>query len=269
MRIVLKGVTILCFAASYAVALALELICLLRPEAVRRWVITAIAALGFVAHTIFVIRHGVPLRGELSALLTLSWILAIFYLIGSVHHRRQAWGVFALPVVLILVLAAWLLPESETGTTLAATESSAPIWVGLHITLMLMGAVGLCVAFVASIMLLVQSARLKHKLPPGKGLRLLSLERLEAMNRRAIDLAFPLFTAGLALGFILLAGTSRPLTIGDPKVITTALLWLMFAVLWYLRHGLHLRGRKVAWWTVVAFVLLVWAFVVHHFDAGV
>ena len=38
----------------------------------------------------------------------------------------------------------------------------------------------------------------------GQGLRLLSLERLEAMNRRAIILAFPLLTAGLLVGVVLL-----------------------------------------------------------------
>ena len=266
MNQVLQGVTILCFAASYAVALGLELFCLWRPGMVRRWVITACAGAGFLAHTVYLLRHGLPLKGEADSLLALSWILTVFYLIGSVHHRRLAWGVFVLPVVLVLVIIAWITPDTDT-TVQAETTSS--LWVWLHVAFMLSGAVGLCVGFMASVMLLVQSARLRHKKLPGAGTRILSLERLETMNRRAIDLAFPLFTFGLALGFVLLASTPRSLSIFDPKILATALLWLMFLVVWYLRHGLHLRGRKVAWWTVVAFALLVWALMLNHFDTGI
>ena len=61
---------------------------------------------------------------------------------------------------------------------------------------MLLAAVGVCVGFLASVMYLVQAQRLRAKIPPGEGMRLLSLERLEAMNRHAINLAFPLLTAG-------------------------------------------------------------------------
>ena len=49
-------------------------------------------------------------------------------------------------------------------------------------------------------MYLFQAHRLRAKTPPGQGLRLLSLERLEAMNRRAVYLSFPLLTAGVIAG---------------------------------------------------------------------
>ena len=74
----------------------------------------------------------------------------------------------------------------------------------LHGGLLLLAAVGLCVGFLASVMYLVQARRLRAKMPPGQGLRLLSLERLEAMNRRAVDLAFPLLTGGMVVGIVLM-----------------------------------------------------------------
>jgi ABC-type transport system involved in cytochrome c biogenesis permease subunit len=110
-------------------------------------------------------------------------------------------------------------------------------------------------------MYLAQSWKLKHKTPPGQGLKLLSLERLETMNRRAISLAFPLFTAGLVIGVVLLLRTEQ-LSWLDPKVLTTGLLWLVFALLVYLRYGLHMQGRRVAMWTIAAFAFLLLAFVV-------
>src|SRR5262249_56124815 len=87
----------------------------------------------------------------------------------------------------------------------------------LHAALVLLAAVGVCVGFVASVMYLVQVRRLKAKVPPGRGVRLLSLERLEEMNRRAVVLAFPLLTAGLLVGLALMLQSGEALTdLGHP-----------------------------------------------------
>ena len=50
--------------------------------------------------------HPVPLprrQRPVGWMLILAWVLAVFYLYGSIHHRRLAWGVFVLPLVLGLV----------------------------------------------------------------------------------------------------------------------------------------------------------------------
>src|SRR5439155_24450435 len=138
----------------------------------------------------------------------LAWILAMFYLYGSIHYRRLAWGLFVLPVVVgILALAqflgsTWINGGAEQS---ALTINPVQFWQLLHVGLFLLAAVGVCVAFVASVMYLVQAQRLKAKLPPGKGIRLLSLEQLENMNRRGINWAFPLLTIGLIVGLVLMA----------------------------------------------------------------
>src|SRR5439155_26002774 len=112
------------------------------------------------------------------------------------------------------------------------------LWRMLHIACFILAAVGVCVAFVASVMYLVQAQRLKAKTVPSHGLRLLSLERLEQMNRRAITSAFPLLTAGLLLGLVQMVheGT-RLYSWTDPRILSTVLLWLVFAIVLYLRYG--------------------------------
>ena len=54
----------------------------------------------------------------------------------------------------------------------------------------------------------------------------------------------------------------------DPRVLSTVLLWLVFALLLYLRFGLHLRGRRVALLTLVAFGLLLLTLALPHMGRG-
>jgi ABC-type uncharacterized transport system permease subunit len=68
------------------------------------------------------------------------------------------------------------------------------------------------------------------------------------------------------VGLILLANSD--LYWHDPKVLAAALLWVVFAILLYLRYGRHLRGRGVALWTIVAFTLLLVIMALPHESIG-
>jgi ABC-type transport system involved in cytochrome c biogenesis permease subunit len=253
---------VLCFLASYTVALALELWHLFRPRPVLRLVGLAFGAAGLVAQTAYLAVQRPPLIWQFGWMLFLAWILAIFYLFGSIHHRRQAWAVFVLPLVLALVLLAAVFGRPSEGTR-EGLLSFQDAWGPLHAILLFLATVGVCVGFLASLMYLFQARQLRSKTPPGKGLRLLSLERLEQMNRRAIDLAFPLLTAGVVVGLVRLA--HDPVADwADPRVLAAGVLWLAFAVLVYLRYGYHLRGRKVALLTIMTFVLLLGCLALSH-----
>jgi len=258
-------VTVVCFLASYGVALCLEIWHLVRPRPVFWFLALGCGAAGLVAQTIYLAFQKPPLAWQSGWMLFTAWILAIFYLVGSLHHARLAWGVFVLPVILVLVALA------ELGRLLdPPPPGSAFIGVGwlsfqgVHALLLFLGTIGVCVGFLASVMYLIQAQRLRAKIPPGQGLKLLSLERLEAMNRRAITMAFPLLTIGMLIGAVLLFVDHRFAGWTDPRVLSALVLWLAVAVLLYLRHGLHLRGRQVALGTIVAFGLLLGCLSLSH-----
>jgi hypothetical protein len=96
-------ITLFCFAASYTVALALELLQLAWPRPVQRLVGIGFGCAGLLAQTLFLAVQRPSLASQSGSLLFLSWILAVFYLYGAIHHRRLAWAVFVLPVVLGLI----------------------------------------------------------------------------------------------------------------------------------------------------------------------
>jgi ABC-type transport system involved in cytochrome c biogenesis permease subunit len=267
----LEKITLTCFGASYAVALLLEVLHLLGPRTVPRFLGLLFGAAGLLAHTLFLVQafflaeQGPPLSSQLGSTLFLAWILAIFYLYGTVHHCRQAWAVFVLPVVLILILLAVLFPLGREESAGSGWFQGKQLWSLVHAGLLILAAAGVCVAAVASIMYLVQARRLRDKVPPRQGMRLLNLERLEEMNRRAITLAFPLLTAGLLIGLFRVARhLSEPPVWTDPRVLGAAVLWVVFALLLYLRYGAHLRGRRLALLTIVTFVLLLFTLAASH-----
>jgi ABC-type transport system involved in cytochrome c biogenesis permease subunit len=265
----IDGITRLCFVASYSVALILDLVQLIWPRAVQRLISIAFGTAGLIAQSLFLLVQRPSLSKQFGSMLLLSWILAVFYLYGALHHRRVAWGVFVLPLVLALIALAGPSP-SDTGAenpwiSLGEALRGDQFWAVLHGCLLLLAAVGVCVGFIASLMYLVQARQLRDKVPPNQGLRLLSLERLEEMNRHAINLAFPLLTAGVLVGVFLMINRADQLQgWADPKILGAAGLWLVFALLLYLRYGHHLRGRTAAQLTIVAFLLLLVALVSGH-----
>jgi ABC-type transport system involved in cytochrome c biogenesis permease subunit len=262
-----QRITLLCFAASYALALLLELWHLRKPRPVLRLVSIGWGIAGLFAQTVYLAVQRPPLGWQYGLLLVLAWILAIFYLYGSLHHARVAWGVFVLPVILALVgLATLLSPPAGQNYP----RDDAAFWGQFHGVVMLLATVGMCVGFVASAMYLVQAYRLRAKLPPGRGLKLMSLERLEAMNRRAIVWAFPLLTLGMLTGVILMVRLTEFVNDWtDPRIVAAAVLWVVFALLLYLRYAVHTRPRRLALLTIVAFGMLLVTLVLPHMGKGV
>jgi ABC-type transport system involved in cytochrome c biogenesis permease subunit len=256
------GVTHVCFGLSYLVAFGLELAGQARPSRAVRVAGLAFGFAGLVAHTIFLVIHQPNPALAYGSLVLLGWVLAVFYLYGSLHHRHQAWGLFVLPVVLIL---SWL-SFAFYGTSIEPSSWIAGdrVWGAIHGLLVLAASVGITIGFLASVMYLVQARRLRRKRNPLGGLRLLSLERLETMNRRAINWAFPLLTVGLILGAIRLPADTSGVSWTDPKIISTVGLWVVGLVLLYLRYGAHLPPRRLALLTIASFGLMLVTLVASH-----
>src|SRR5689334_8760396 len=99
----LQGVTHACFALSYLCALLLECARLVWPAKGWRVAGLAFGAAGVFAHTVYLLLNRPTPAAPYGSLLLLAWVLALFYLYGTVHHAKQAWAVFVLPVVIGLV----------------------------------------------------------------------------------------------------------------------------------------------------------------------
>jgi ABC-type transport system involved in cytochrome c biogenesis permease subunit len=258
----IEGVKLFCFGASYAVALASELLAQWLPSRPRHLLSLGFTAAGVVAHTLYIGQHAVgssicPLTTSAGSLLVLSWVLAVVYVSMQWYYPKISLGVFALPLVLGLVVFAELLgPESQRDL-----EGWAKIWGPVHGAILGGGAIAVFVGSVAGVMYLVQVHRLKAKHLPSELFDLPSLELLERINRQGIGAAFPLFTVGLCIG-VLLAVEQRSagdtaIRLLDPKVIFALISWVAFGILLQVRSQPQFRGRKVAMLTILGFCLLL------------
>jgi ABC-type uncharacterized transport system permease subunit len=257
-------VSTICFAGSYLVALALEVSRLLFRSGVRGAIMVAFAAAGLLAHSAFLYYRAVnaagsPLSSEQDWYLLTAWALVVVYLCLVCYYPRTAFGLFLLPLALGLIGAATFFADPQPF----ARQPAARVWSTIHAVSILLAVVAMLVGLVAGLMYLGQARRLKNKRPPGRGLRLPSLEWLQRANSRAMVISTLMLGAGVASGVILNA-VNRSAPGGrvpwyDPVVLSTTamFLWLLAAVVGGAVYKPARQGRKVAYLTVVSFVFLM------------
>jgi len=258
----LSGISTICFAASYAIAFALELVGLKVRFTWRRAAIIAITLAGLVAHTIYLCNIAgdatiLPVS-TVEWLLLAAWVLAIVYLAALFYLPQTAIGIVLLPIVLGLV----------AGSLLASPEPFAPersfyAWSMFHGIVLLLGTVAVCVGFLSGLMYLVQSYALKHVRSAANTLRLPSLEWLERVNNRALGLSAVLIAFGFVSGIVMAIAAHRDESAyqlwTDPVILSLAAMlgWLLGAEVFRLVYPAARGGRKVAYLTLASFVFLV------------
>jgi hypothetical protein len=175
-----------------------------------------------------------------------------------VSRPQTNMGVFLLPVVLGLSAAAWAFPPEA----FFQRDRALIMWGVAHGLMLLLGTVAVSLGFVAGVMYLVQSWRLKHHVPPRGGLRLPSLEWLQEVNKRSLLYSSCFIALGLLAGIVLNAVESRGredmVPWNDNVVISSAVLlvWLIAATLFEWLYKPAQQGRKVAYLTIASFLFL-------------
>jgi len=257
----LSRISIVCFAASYGFTLALEVTRFYFRRGIRG-VVLGFAAAGLLAHTLFLANRamtasGAPLSSAFDWDLLAAWALMVAYLYLTWHHPNIAIGLFLLPLVLGLIALAGFanrqpFPQSHAGQ----------VWGTIHGVLLLLGVVAVTVGFAAGLMYLIQSYRLKQKLPSAAGVPLPSLEWLQRVNSRAIWIAVFMvgagFVSGIVLNMVLHEHKIDQVPWSDPVIWRTApvFAWLLAAAIFSAVYRPARSGRKVAYLTVASFAIL-------------
>lgn len=257
-------ISLTCFGASYVVALAFDCLYLKLPMRLLRVFSLGFTVAGLVAQTTYLACRQPALVEPFGYFLFLAWILAVVHLVRVAPQNSRTISLFTLPLVILLVFLAWFLGgPSEWGGHFLSRRN--PLINTVHVGGLIGASVTMSLGYIASCMYLARSWQLRSKHIPGWGLKLPSLENLEIFIRWSLAFTFPLMTAGLVLGVGL--GASSPEDWSgwtNPRVIATLGLWIDFAVLVALRHGLGVRGNLLAILMIVAFGLFMVCAILPH-----
>ena len=258
------GISVVCFAASYAVALAFEASRLFFRSGVRGAALVGFAAAGLLAHTLFLLWRAinapaVPLSSEFDWYLLAAWLLAMGSLWLTLANPKTPVGLFFLPIVLLLI------GRAEVASRVPFPQSPATqAWGMIHGSFNLAASVAVAVGAVGGLMWLIQAGRLSRKTTPAQGFRMPSLEKLAALTGRSMVVAATTGAAGFLSGMVLNAinqqsGLLETVPWNDPVVLRMGLLvgWLILAaviarVLTHRPQGPRVR----AWLSLVSLLVL-------------
>lgn len=256
-----SGVNMLCFTASYSLALALEAAGLWGQFRWRKLACLVAAGAGLAAHTWYLGQRvletsSAPLSSHHDWFLISAWLLAAGYFFLVLYGGPSSLGLFVMPLALGLIAAS---PFAATAPLAGAGPPR--FWGQLHGVLLMLGTLAVLLGLVTGLMYLVQSHRLKHKLPDSQRVPLPSLEWLERANSRSLGGAAVCIGLGFVTGVVLRFATAggRSIPWSDPVVasLVAMLAWLVLAEGFRVIYPAARRGRKVAYLTVAAFVFLV------------
>jgi len=258
----LAHVHVVCFFTSYAVALVLEMSRLFFRMPVRLAVMVGFASMGLVLQSAYLAHHArigaMPLSSWHDWHLIASWILAASYLLLVATRPQTNVGLFLLPVVLILTAVGWSFP----ATASFPRDQALQMWGTAHGLMLLLGTVAVSLGFVAGLMYLVQSWRLKRLASSRLTIKLPSLEWLQSVNKQSLVYSSGFIALGLIAGIVLNAIKARGSGAGvpwtDSVVISSAglLVWLLAATAFEWLYKPAQQGRKVAYLTVASFLFL-------------
>lgn len=239
------------FRVGYANGLAIAAFILLTAFFLLRW-----SAVGFL-----------PIFGMFDSLSFFIWSILLVYLIAEFFFDLPSLSSFVLPVVAVFALIAAAVagapgeidPKLQTG------------WFYVHVVFAFVGYAAFAVACGSAIMYLLQRRQLKSKKSFGTIFnRLPSLEVLDTLNRKLINMGFSLFSLAIGAG-VFWAHKSDILGPGwpnDPKIVFTGITWLLYAALFHMRLLADARGKRVAQLTIVAFAFVIITFLGTRFLAA-
>lgn len=220
--------------------------------------------LAFGLHTTAMLLRGYrlnhcPVTNLYEATTFAMWTIVAVCLVVGLWPRLRFLGAFASPVLFGIGVFA-LMPNLDTLELTRATRPElSPAWTSVHAALMALsyGAFGL--SSVAAVMYLTQEHNLKlHKLQAIFSL-LPPIQRLEVVVARLLLSGFVLLTIGLAVGAYALNHLNNAHSYrGDPKIIWSALVWVLYLGLIVMRWKFAQGGRRFALGAIgtFAFVLL-------------
>lgn len=206
----------------------------------------------------------IPMTNFFEAANFLGMGIVFVFLIMEFRFKIAALGSFMLPLVLILMLPAFVV----SGDIQEQNPVLKSGWLGVHTSFAVLGDAAFAFAFIVALMYLIQEHQLKAKNLGAIFHRLPSLDIMDTLGYKALTFGWPLFTLGMITGSIWANSAWGTYWSWDPKETWSLITWVIYLALLHLRT-IGWRGRKMAFLSILGFAfVLVSFFVVSRVNIG-
>jgi ABC-type transport system involved in cytochrome c biogenesis permease subunit len=193
--------------------------------------------------------HSVPYDDLYGSMSLFAWLFAITYLVLEVFHRQQTVGAFVTLLLIIWVGGLGLLAPPQTPTPPPARGALF----ALHVTLNTWGYAAFALSFVLSLVYLVQDSLLRSRRLNSAFWRFPALDVLDLMARSSVY---------LGLGLVMLNGVY---SWGDPKVLVTGLILVVYVAYLRLSRSAQWRGSRAAMLCALNFAVVLFSYTFVNF----
>ncbi len=231
---------------------------------------TILLGAGALAHTFVIgmetMAFGhVPIAGTTSAISTFVWLLAIAYLHTEVTTDERAMGTFILPLLVVLQA----IPAFKGNVEVDNPVLRSPLF-GVHVSALLFAYASFALACVIGLTYVLLFKEIKAKHLGFFYARLPSLQVLDHMNLRAIQVGWLFLTLGLVVGVVWAAQARvydpavpqvQAMSLADPKIFLAAVCWAVYTFELFGARRIGWGGRRTAYLSAVGFAIVLLNFV--------
>jgi ABC-type uncharacterized transport system permease subunit len=193
---------------------------------------------------------------------TFALLLAVAFVAIYVRYRAISLGLFALPLIFLLLL----IPAARPDHAPLSGEWMRNGWVLLHIALLLAAYAALIFSLLASLVYLIQERRLKTKQVGGIFSHLPPLDTMDQIAFKTLVVGFPCMTAGLLAGALIAQESVGAGYFLDPKVLLSIGMWLLYVWMLYVRRHSGLRGKRAVYLSSLVFLVALTVWVANQFS---
>ena len=250
-------------AAGAYLAAAIMGVLQLRPgfQRCKRFLVPLVALAAVLEAVMLIFRavsiKAIPLTGTFESLIVLTIVFSLVYLFLSIAIQHVWFGSMMVWILFgVTILAARIAKPASAGHPAASTP-----WAIAHAIAMILGGASLMLATSSAALYLFSRRKLKQKKVLAVLGKVPNIQKLEQMNLFGLQSAFVLMTFGLTTGM----GLSFSLELGlidwvtDSKIVLIAGVWVLLGLTLILWRIGKLRERTIAYATIIAFVLILFA----------
>ena len=263
----LQGISITCFFTSYLVVLVLELLRIWGRIPGRGLAVIVMMSIGLFTHVAYLALRASAGEAGTDVGLLATWTdwsllvalgLAACFLIYYLRRPDTIVSFFFLPTILALIGLAIAVRDMTPFTR----NEAVGIWRSIHGLGMVVGTGAVLVGFLAGVMYLVKSSRLKRK-QAVSALRLPTLESLGRLNRQCLLISTAAVAVGLVAGVVMNLNRWGQVGWTDAGVLLSAalLIWLLVATAVEFFYAPASSGRKAVYLTLASLGFLILAMI--------